>query len=91
MVTATTTNSAIDVVSQYFVGCYPLLCQLLRDSLSRQEKSNRIRSYPIDRNLRPSKVVRSRENQAIALLDFENVNDDTLWRDLVVCLSTLST
>ncbi|CAF3472289.1 unnamed protein product, partial [Rotaria socialis] len=87
----TTTTSGIDLVSQYFVGCYPLLCRLLRDSLSRQQKSNIIRSYPIHRNLRPSKVVWSRDNHVIALLDFENVNHDTLWRDLAVCLSTFCT
>ena len=81
----------IDVVSQYFVGCYPLLCRLLRDSLARQQKSNIIRSYSIHRNLRPSKVVWSRDQQVVALLDFENVNHDTLWRDLAVCLSTFCT
>jgi hypothetical protein len=57
-ITATTTNSGIDVVSQYFVGCYLLLCRLLRDSLSRQQKTNIIRSYPIHRNLRPSGHVK---------------------------------
>ena len=92
--TTTTTNDStngIDVVSQYFIGCYPLLCRLLRDSLSRQQKTNIIRSYPIHRNLRPSKVVWSRDNCVVALLDFENVNHDTLWRDLAVCLSTFCT
>ena len=78
-------------MSQYFLGCYPLLCRLLRDSLSRQQKTNIIRSYPIHRNLRPSKVVWSRDHHVIALLDFENVNHDTLWRDLAVCLSTFCT
>jgi len=89
--TTTDGTSGIDLVSQYFIGCYPLLCRLLRDSLSRQQKTNIIRSYPIHRNLRPSKVVWSRENQVISLLDFENVNHDTLWRDLAVCLSTFCT
>ncbi|CAF3444511.1 unnamed protein product, partial [Rotaria sp. Silwood2] len=90
-ITTTATTSGIDLVSQYFIGCYPLLCRLLRDSLSRQQKTNIIRSYPIHRNLRPSKVVWSRENHVISLLDFENVNHDTLWRDLAVCLSTFCT
>ncbi|CAF4854353.1 unnamed protein product [Rotaria sp. Silwood1] len=91
--TTTTTTNVIDVVSQYFIGCYPLLCRLLRDSLSRQQKTNIIRSYPIHRNLRPSKVVwsSSDNNRVIGLLDFENVNHDTLWRDLAVCLSTFCT
>ncbi|CAF1027845.1 unnamed protein product [Adineta steineri] len=46
---SSTTTSGISLVSQYFVGCYPLLCRLLRDSLLRQQKSNTIRSYPIHR------------------------------------------
>jgi hypothetical protein len=62
-----------------------------RHSLSRQQKTNIIRSYPIDRNLRSSQVVWSRENQVIALLDLQNVHHDTLWRDLPVCLSTFCT
>jgi len=91
---SSTTTSQIDLVCQYFVGCYPLLCRLLRDSVGRQQKTNIIRSYPIHRNLRPSKVVwsqSSRDTQVVALLDFENVNNDTLWRDLAVCLSTFCT
>ena len=74
----------LSVVIHYYVVYYVIL-------IARQQKTNIIRSYPIHRNLRPSKVVWSRDNRVIALLDFENVNHDTLWRDLAVCLSTFCT
>lgn len=89
--TSTTTTSSVDVVNEYFLHCYPLLCRLLRESLSRYEKSHPNRTYPIHRNIRPSKVIWSDQNQVIGLLDFENVNHDSLWRDLAVCLSTFCT
>ncbi|CAF1027006.1 unnamed protein product [Adineta steineri] len=54
---SSTTTSGIGLASQYFVGCYPLLCRLLRDSLSRQQKCNISRSYPIHQNLCPSYVI----------------------------------
>ncbi|CAF0953544.1 unnamed protein product [Adineta steineri] len=70
---SSTTTSGIDLASQYFFGCYPLLCRLLHDSLLRQQKCN------------------SRDNLIIALLNFENVNHDTSWHDLIIYLSTFCT
>ena len=91
--TTTTTNGSIDLVCQYYLGCYPLLNRLLTESLSRQEKSNSIKNYLIHRNIRPSKIIwsSSSSNEVIGILDFENINHDTLWRDLAVCLSTFCT
>ncbi|CAF1544240.1 unnamed protein product, partial [Adineta steineri] len=87
-----TNRDGIDLVNQYYLGCYPLLKRLLEESLSRQEKSSIIRSYLIHRNLRPSKIIWSKTtNEVIGILDFENINYDTLWRDLAVCLSTFCT
>ncbi|CAF3986120.1 unnamed protein product [Adineta steineri] len=54
---SSTTTSGIDLVTQYFFGCYPLLCRLLRDSLLRQQKCNASRSYLIHQNLCPSYVI----------------------------------
>ncbi|CAF3846938.1 unnamed protein product, partial [Adineta steineri] len=54
---SSTTTSGIDLVTQYFFGCYPLLCRLLRDSLLRQQKCNASRSYLIHQNLCPSDVI----------------------------------
>ncbi|CAF1453652.1 unnamed protein product [Adineta ricciae] len=84
----------IDLVNEYYLGCYPLLTRLLEESLSKQEKSHSNRNYLIHRNLRPSKIIWSSNNendQIVGIIDFENLNYDTLWRDLAVCLSTFCT
>ncbi|UJR35438.1 hypothetical protein I4U23_028195 [Adineta vaga] len=72
----------IDLVDEYYLGCYPLLKRLLEELLSKQEKSHSNRNYLIHRNLRPSKIVWSSTN--------ENLDYGTLWRDLAVVFAKVS-
>ena len=80
-------------MNEYYRRIYPLLTRYLEESLSKQDKKL-FKSKLSYRNFPQSKIIWSSINESteiIEILCFENIDYDTLWRNLAVCLSTSCT